>query len=282
MLLHVAERLLNDPEQEDLGFRRQRRLVARAGKLRPDVRLGFVRLEKGFQRRNQVHRLKIQRAQVEDHLPRLLDGHLELGLGVAQQLKTPRRVRKDELAAEVQLEVDPGQGLHQAVVDFAGDAAALSRDRGSGLLLVEPGEILELFHLPFDLGVRAHARLDQLPHELGAGAPDDGHPDPIEFEEGLLHLRVPGHIDDQAHLFGRHQIAEVPRHGNPVALGQAQARRLGIDFGDADDPDQRVRRQDRQQGRPSFARADDRHVRHGGNRCRLTGRGPPRDGATTG
>ncbi|OLB24643.1 MAG: hypothetical protein AUH95_02395 [Nitrospirae bacterium 13_2_20CM_2_63_8] len=157
-------------------------------------------------------------------------------------------------------------------MDLAGNTAALAGDGGAGLLFVQLGELLEFLEVSLGLGVRAHARLDELPHELGARSADHGYSDPVELEQRVLNFRIAGDVDDQVHFLRAQQVAEVPRHGNAVAFGQAQAWSLGIDLGHTDDANQRVRGQDRQERRAPGARADNGHVGDAGFGRVRTGR----------
>src|SRR5207245_11808017 len=124
--------------------------------------------------------------RVETYLPCFVDGRLEMSLGVAQQLEAMGGIRKDEVSAQVQLEIDSSQSLDQAVMDLAGDTAALPGDGGAGLLFVQFGEFLKLLEVPLDLVVGAQARLDQLPHELGARPADGCYPHPHKFQQRAL------------------------------------------------------------------------------------------------
>src|SRR6267143_3072989 len=81
--LHVAESFLHNAKQEDLGARKQDLFIAGYAELCLDIILGLVRgviVGKGWE---QLHLVVVERAEIEDDLPRLLDGQLQLGFAFA-------------------------------------------------------------------------------------------------------------------------------------------------------------------------------------------------------
>src|SRR2546422_11676918 len=104
-------------------------------------------------------------------------------------------------------------------MDLASNTAALAGDGGAGLLFVQLGELLEFLEVALGLGVRAHARLDELPHELGARPADHGYSDPVELEQRVLNFRIAADVDDQANFPRPQQAAEVPRPRDHRAFG---------------------------------------------------------------
>src|SRR5206468_12749219 len=84
MSLHVAEGFLHNAKQEDLGARKQDLFIAGYAELRLDVILGLVRGVIVGEGGEQLHLVKVKRAEIENDLPRLLDGQFQLGFAFAQ------------------------------------------------------------------------------------------------------------------------------------------------------------------------------------------------------
>ena len=103
---------------------------------------------------------------------------------------------------------------------------------------------------------------DELPHEFRARPADDGEADTIEFRQRLLHFPISGYVNDQIDFLRLEQFLVVADDRNAIELRQAKTRRFGIDLGDSHNPDQRIAREDRQQGRTPGTGPNDRNPSH--------------------
>ena len=95
--LHVAQGLLHNAKQEDLGTREQNLFIAGDAELRLDMILGLIRGEIVSQGREQLHLVVVERAKIEDDLPCFLDGQLQLGFAFAQGGQAGFRIFSNQL-----------------------------------------------------------------------------------------------------------------------------------------------------------------------------------------
>src|SRR6187399_3338260 len=84
MFLHITEGFLHNAKQKDLRTWEQELFIAGYAKLGLDMILRLVRGQVVSQGREQLHLVIVERAEIEDSLPRFMNGQLQLSFTFAQ------------------------------------------------------------------------------------------------------------------------------------------------------------------------------------------------------
>jgi hypothetical protein len=97
----------------------------------------------------------------------------------------------------------------------------------------------------------------EIPHELRARAAHHLRARGLEAQDGLLHVRVPGDVDDEIERRLRDHLAQVGAHRDVEPAGQLEAGSPGVHVDHPHDGHGRVAAEHLEQGAPALARPDD-------------------------